>query len=66
MSSKKTGKQDIDGEATGLQNTGGKDLKKPSELVSEHGVSELEGRQKNDAGRQSGLWDPHAVSELRE
>lgn len=48
-----------------LQSTEVKNIsKKPSELVGQHGVSELGGGQKRDGARPSELWDPHSVSEL--
>jgi hypothetical protein len=40
-----------------------RDFKKPSELGSQHGVSELAGGHRGD-GRPSELWAPHAVNEL--
>ncbi|KAE9364224.1 hypothetical protein N431DRAFT_496815 [Stipitochalara longipes BDJ] len=48
-------------ELTEMQHTKDKGCKNPSELVSQHGVSELAEHQE---GRPGELWDPHAVSEL--
>jgi hypothetical protein len=61
--SKKTIEQTPNGKFVELHHRDNRDFKKPSELGSQHGVSELAGGQKGD-GRPSELWAPHAVSEL--
>ena len=62
--SKRIEERVVHDEWTELQNTGGKvGFKRPSELGSQHGVSELGAGQRKE-GRPGELWDPHSVSEL--
>ena len=61
--SKKTIEHAPTAEFVELHHKDDRDSKKPSELGSQHGVSELAGGPRGD-GRPSELWAPHAVNEL--